>query len=123
MKVLITGASGLLGRAMMRAFADCEVLGLGLTRADPAQRIVACDLLDAGAFQKVVEDFKPFVIIHCAAERRPEVCANKPEVAHALNVEYAYDTLFLHLSQFCPLFSALSTSLRLVEGLVSLLRG
>eukprot|EP00026_Physarum_polycephalum_P013498 Phypoly_transcript_13909.p1 GENE.Phypoly_transcript_13909~~Phypoly_transcript_13909.p1 ORF type:complete len:299 (+),score=55.31 Phypoly_transcript_13909:71-967(+) len=87
MKVLITGASGLLGRAMMRAFADCEVLGLGLTRADPAQRIVACDLLDAGALQKVVEDFQPFVIIHCAAERRPDICANKPDVARVLNVE------------------------------------
>ena len=90
MKVLITGATGLLGRAMMRAFVDCEVLGLGLTRADPAKRIVACDLLDAGAFQKVVEDFKPFVIIHCAAERRPDVCANKPDVAQELNVKYVW---------------------------------
>lgn len=85
---MITGATGLLGRAMMRAFADCEVLGLGLTRADPAKKIVACDLNDAAAFRKIVEDFKPFVIIHCAAERRPDVCAGKPEVAHKLNVEY-----------------------------------
>jgi len=87
MKVLITGATGLLGRAMMRAFSDCEVLGLGLSRADPAHGIAACDLRDAGAFRKVVEEFKPFVIIHCAAERRPDVCANKPDVAHNLNVD------------------------------------
>jgi S-adenosylmethionine synthetase len=88
MKVLITGATGLLGRSMMRAFEGCEVLGLGFTRADPAQHIVKCDLRDAAAFQKIVEDFKPFVIVHCAAERRPDVCAEKPELARELNVEY-----------------------------------
>ena len=46
MKVLVTGASGLLGRAVMNAFEGCEVQGLALNRVDPSKKIVkVCFLL------------------------------------------------------------------------------
>ncbi len=59
------------------------------TRADPTKNIIACDLHDTAKLQKVVSDFKPFAIVHCAAERRPDVCSQNPDAARSLNIEYA----------------------------------
>ena len=36
-RVLVTGATGLLGRAVVKAFGDWEVLGLGMSRAKVGQ--------------------------------------------------------------------------------------
>ena len=86
-RVMITGASGLLGRAVMQQFSnsDCwEVLGLAHTRA--ANNLKKLNLLDFDETKRVVEDFKPHVIIHCAAERRPDVVENDEELASKMNV-------------------------------------
>jgi len=86
MKVLITGASGLLGRALMKAFGDLDVLGLAFNRADSSKRVVKCDLRDPEALRAKVLEFKPDVIIHSAAERRPDWCSDHKEATYYLNV-------------------------------------
>jgi dTDP-4-dehydrorhamnose reductase len=86
-RVLVTGASGLLGRAVVRIFSQSEVWevqGIALTRAKGP--ILGVDLLDDGATTKIVETFKPDVIVHTAAERRIEVCESDPR-SRELNVE------------------------------------
>ena len=58
-RVLITGASGLLGRALYREFrrsGDWEVLGLAFSRAGGELKPV--DLKDRDAVTKVVTEFK-----------------------------------------------------------------
>ncbi len=92
-KVLITGASGLLGRAIFQSFTEStkwEVLGLAYSRAGEKLRRV--DLCDRQAVEKVLEEFQPDVVIHSAAERRPDVVEKQKEKTVALNVS-ATETL------------------------------
>ena len=88
-RVLITGASGLLGRAIVKEFTQSEngweVLGLAYSRAKGALRKV--DLKSKDEVDSVVEEFKPSIVIHSAAERRPDVVEKKEEETKMLNVD------------------------------------
>ena len=86
-RVLITGASGLLGRSIFKTFSGSdqwEVLGLAHSRASGALRKV--NLLDFDEAKRVVEEFRPDVLIHSAAERRPDVAENDQETSTKMNV-------------------------------------
>ncbi len=88
MKVMITGATGLLGRSLMSELSSSDsldVIGTGLRRARGA--IHSLDLRDSGAVKQFVESQSPAVILHAAAERRPDVSENDPDATHSLNVE------------------------------------
>lgn len=87
-RVLITGASGLFGRAIFKQFSNSdkwEVLGLAHSRATGALKKV--NLLDFEETKRVVKEFKPHVLIHSAAERRPDIVENDEETSMKLNVE------------------------------------
>ncbi|CAG8542938.1 9400_t:CDS:10 [Paraglomus brasilianum] len=88
MRVLITGASGLLGRAVCKAFNDAhhEVIGVAKTRAEK-YGLYQLDLLDEPAVDAFVKQHQPQVIVHAAAERRPDVAKNNLQAARALNVD------------------------------------
>ncbi|KAF2448917.1 NAD(P)-binding protein [Karstenula rhodostoma CBS 690.94] len=86
--VLITGASGLLGSQVQSVFDidGWKAIGTGLTRASPPE-IVKLDILDATAIERVLDEVKPQVVIHCAANRFPDSCSANPSAAQALNVD------------------------------------
>ncbi|XP_071951791.1 methionine adenosyltransferase 2 subunit beta-like [Antedon mediterranea] len=86
-KVLITGASGLLGRAILKEFsnnASWEVLGLAFSRS--GNNLKKVDLTDETAIKDTLNTFKPDVVVHSAAERRPDIVQNKPGETKKLNV-------------------------------------
>ncbi|WFC99062.1 Vacuolar protein sorting-associated protein vps5 [Malassezia yamatoensis] len=87
MRVLVTGASGLLGRAVMAAAQQrgYEVTGVGHSRGHGALRQL--DLTDEDVTLAILTEVQPHVIIHTAAERRPDAMEANPESAHRLNVE------------------------------------
>jgi len=94
MKVLITGASGLLGSRLMHAFpADWEVAGTCHSR--PVPGLVQCSLGDGGSVSgvdpvgAVIRDGGYDWVVHCAAIRSPDVCARDPQRAMAVNAEGA----------------------------------
>ncbi|KAK6523779.1 hypothetical protein TWF281_001751 [Arthrobotrys megalospora] len=86
-KVVVTGATGLLGRQVVKAFdeAGWEVIGTGLSRANPP-RILKVDVTKKDEVEKLLEDVKPVIVVHCAAEKSPDRCANDPAGTKALNV-------------------------------------
>lgn len=113
-KILITGASGMLGRALHRLLlrypTDYDVVGTGHTRLEvdhhppyfshtdddggststkPNEpiKLHKLDLLDADATTKLLEEFRPDVVVHCAAERYPDAFETKLEESMRLNVE------------------------------------
>ncbi|KAG8848545.1 hypothetical protein FRB96_001072 [Tulasnella sp. 330] len=76
MKIIITGASGVLGSAIYQEFTkDPSFEVKGLSHSSPRDDLTKIDLLDAHATETVIASFKPDWIIHCAAERRPDVAS------------------------------------------------
>jgi len=89
MRVIITGASGVLGAQIYKTFeqAGHDVLGLAHSRA--TGKLKQVDLMDGVKTSEVFGDskFKPDWVIHCAAERRPDVAEKDPEGARKLNAD------------------------------------
>ncbi|KAI9055138.1 hypothetical protein LZ554_000102 [Drepanopeziza brunnea f. sp. 'monogermtubi'] len=87
-KALITGATGLLGRQVVKAFerGGWDVKGTGFTRANPPT-ILKLDLGSEADVFAAIEELKPQVVVHCAANRFPDKCDSDPVGTRALNVE------------------------------------
>ncbi|BEI99088.1 hypothetical protein CcaverHIS631_0401310 [Cutaneotrichosporon cavernicola] len=84
-RVVVTGASGLLGRAVVEAFRarGDDVTALAHTRVRDG--FTPLDLTDTKAVEAFFE--RPVdVVVHCAAERRPDVAEANPAAAEAINV-------------------------------------
>ena len=76
MRVLIFGATGMLGRDLLPAFAAEETTGLGSRDAD---------LRDSRQVQEAVQKFHPDCIILSAAYTDVDGCETNPEQAFAVN--------------------------------------
>jgi dTDP-4-dehydrorhamnose reductase len=91
MKVLVTGASGFIGRACLRVFAGHEVLGT--FKSHPAPGLEPVDLMDAGGVSSLVQRFGPDAIVHCAARPSVDWCEENPAEARRLNVDASLNLL------------------------------
>lgn len=88
MRILITGAGGLLGRRL------CVLLSpdhdtTGLIRSHPAPDGIAAlfaDLTDEGALAGALERARPDAVIHCAALADAELCERDPARARLQNL-------------------------------------
>jgi dTDP-4-dehydrorhamnose reductase len=76
MKAMIVGATGLLGKALMREWAGDEVVGFGSKEVD---------IRDAGKVQEVVEKARPDWIVLAAAYTDVDGCESNPDLAFAVN--------------------------------------
>ncbi|GAB1314390.1 hypothetical protein MFIFM68171_04600 [Madurella fahalii] len=85
---LITGGTGLLGRQVVKAFAsnNWSVKATGFSRADGTS-ILKVDLANAAEIEKVLDEQKPQVVVHCAANRFPDKVDKDPEGTRVVNVE------------------------------------
>jgi S-adenosylmethionine synthetase len=84
---VVTGASGLLGRAVVRGFeaAGYDVRGTAFSR--PGACLDRVDLRDGDATRRYLAAVGPRVVVHCAAERRPDVGEADPDGTRRLNVD------------------------------------
>ena len=90
-KILITGAGGMLGTDLAEAFSPSfEVLGAG---RKPAPHLpisfISQDLTASHACTKIVANFKPELIFHCAAMTDVDGCELNPEEAFRVVGEWA----------------------------------
>jgi dTDP-4-dehydrorhamnose reductase len=76
MKAMILGATGLLGKALMREWAGDEVVGLGSKDVD---------IRDAGKVREVLEKARPAWIVLAAAYTDVDGCESHPDLAFAVN--------------------------------------
>ncbi len=92
--ILITGASGLLGRSLTARLSGIgNVSGTGFSGA--TGRLFSVDLRETEALKGLLRRVKPDVVVHCAAYRDPDFCEDHPEEAFRLNVA--------PVQQFCEL--------------------
>ncbi|MDH7483528.1 MAG: SDR family oxidoreductase [Spirochaetales bacterium] len=84
---MVTGASGLLGRSLMTLLTSrggYTVTGIAYNRAkEPLLRL---DLTDEGKVYEALGRYRPEVVLHLAAERRPEAVDAAPDRSYMLNV-------------------------------------
>lgn len=89
MKVLITGAEGMLGTDLSQQLsAKFDVLGIDRRAASHSK--IPCHLVDlrsAGAVEDFFRKEKPDVVFHCAAMTDVDACESQHETAVADNVE------------------------------------
>ncbi|KAJ9302673.1 hypothetical protein DTO271G3_47 [Paecilomyces variotii] len=85
---LVTGATGLLGRQVFNIFkhAGWLTVGQGHTRAVPPT-IMKANLENPEEARMLLDEAKPLVVVHCAANRSPDLCENDPERASKINVQ------------------------------------
>ena len=93
-RVLVTGADGLIGQALLhrlRKYPEVDVLATG---RDPKPRSMdfaggytAFDVTDACAAEALFLDFAPSVVVHCAALSKVEACEHDREACWTTNVD------------------------------------
>jgi dTDP-4-dehydrorhamnose reductase len=76
MKAMVLGASGLLGKALMREWTRDEVLGLASRDAD---------IRDADKVREVLEKARPEWVVLAAAYTNVDACETHPDLALAVN--------------------------------------
>jgi len=97
MKILITGASGLLGwNVAGRAQDEHDILGTWLHNRPPLGQAARVDLTKRHATSAMFREFQPQAVIHTAAMTHADLCEKDPASARALNVEAT-----AHLAQLC----------------------
>ncbi len=94
MKVLITGATGMLGCDLCREFsASGEVAGLARGKREAKQcrasELLAADITDRDGVARVISKFKPTLVINAAALADVDFCELNPEDAFRVNAEGA----------------------------------
>lgn len=76
MKILITGARGMLGRTLCRFLSEYELV--------PTDKDTM-DITDAESVAKMIRQVQPDVVIHCAAMTAVDLCESETEMAYRLN--------------------------------------
>ena len=109
MKLLITGASGLLGiNLALEAMSKHEVIGVdrGKLKSAPFQ-VIKTNFFNSHAFEPMLDSTQPDWVINCAALANLEECEKHPDQAKILNVDLPRElaeacarrsTKFIHLS-------------------------
>ena len=90
MRVVVTGASGLLGLTLCRSWqGQHHVIGLTRDRAldVPGVRFEHMDLQAQRDLAPVLAPLEPDLIVHCAAMTSVDGCEQDPDAAHRLNGE------------------------------------
>ncbi|MGQ9729785.1 MAG: dTDP-4-dehydrorhamnose reductase [Candidatus Zipacnadales bacterium] len=78
-RVLITGGKGMLGRALSECVPPCHDSWF-VARDE-------LDITDVGAVQALFAEFRPHLVLHCAALTNVDGCETDPQAAERVNVQ------------------------------------
>lgn len=88
--VLITGSSGFVGSNLIAAFRNKDIVIGGIDRKTPLyikpDHFFHGDILDQSFMKKVIEEFRPDIIVHLAALATIQKGLSNPELTHKVNV-------------------------------------
>ena len=88
-RMLITGISGLLGSNLAFCLKDSyDILGVYHRHKVDIDGVHVCpvDLTTGNGLCKLITEFKPEIVIHCAAQADVDVCEEYPQEAERINV-------------------------------------
>ena len=91
--ILVTGASGLLGANFVALAQEQGRKVAGLYHRHPVRvnklKLLAADLLNQAATERIFKELQPSKVVHCAAATGVDWCEEHPDEAYSLNVEVA----------------------------------
>jgi dTDP-4-dehydrorhamnose reductase len=89
MKLLVTGASGLLGLNLgLKMQARHAITGVDRSKLSGVPfELLRADLLDTGLEHRILDAVRPDAVIHCAAMADVDACESDPESARRMNAE------------------------------------
>jgi dTDP-4-dehydrorhamnose reductase len=105
MKVLITGAGGMLGAEVVRRFQQAGHTVIPTGRKPP---LVKMDITDPQQVREVMEAHRPEVVIHCAAMTNVDACERRPEDAYRVNA-FGTELIAAHCERIGAICVAIST--------------
>ena len=90
MRILVTGASGLLGLNFCLKMADDHQL-TGVTHSSTLRDLpfesVQCDLSATGMITRLIDNHHPQLVLHCAAMANVDACESHPDQAMLINAQ------------------------------------
>ena len=90
-RILLTGASGLLGLNLALAVDGKKNQVYGVANTIPMRWVdfksIQAELTEDGVLDRLLDEYTPEVIIHCAAIANVDDCEAKPELAKKINAE------------------------------------
>ncbi len=99
-KILITGASGQLGRSCLKQIDNkYDVLGIGRTNTGLIPYKVG-DLTEKLFIENILKTYVPDIVIHLSAMTDVDKCEENPELAHKINVLPVKHLLTFFLNYF-----------------------
>lgn len=91
MRLLITGASGLLGLNLALEYTHQQHTVIGQVSSHPLHgapfQTIQTDLTVPGALETLLQTSHPEIVIHCAALANLEVCERDPQQAYRINAD------------------------------------
>lgn len=90
MRILVTGASGLLGLNLCLHLAEeHKIFGTYHSRElkKPPFQVAYCDLKNSQSIEALIDKTKPEFLINCAAMANIDSCESQPEIAQQINAE------------------------------------
>lgn len=114
-RILVTGANGFIARCVISSLKDSnQILALDMSERNEGFDVdfVVADICDYGSVKKIIEEFKPEIVIHCAGIAHQALGGMKKENYFnvnsdaALNIAVAAqnanpDVYFIFLSSIC----------------------
>ena len=88
MRILVTGAHGLLGRSLLRQGGGTEIIGCG-RRSEPAGKnpYRQIEIVDRTAVVQLLDSVRPDWVIHTAAMTDVDLCETQRNLARQVNLE------------------------------------
>lgn len=88
-KILITGCCGMLGNVLIEEILPENQIILGVDMNEPKKEFpfTKLDLTNESSTKKLLNDFKPDVIIHTAAYTNVDFCEKNPSIVDRLHID------------------------------------
>ena len=91
-RILITGSNGLVGRELIRAFANGNFTVLATSSSpdkiqQPGVEFHQLDITNREGIFNFIEQLNPSVVIHSAAVSAPDVCETDKQLCNRVNIE------------------------------------
>lgn len=87
MRILIIGATGMLGSAIMMTTTDYELWGTYLGKKPISEKILELDITNKKQVENFLYNNNPDAIIHTAALTNVDFCENNPDIAKKVHVK------------------------------------